>query len=111
MGTPAFAAFSLERLLSTGHTIAAVVTRADEPRGRGMELQASAVKKLALTHGLEVLSPASAKDPALAERLRALAPDLAVVVAYGRILPSSLIEIPRFGCINAHASLLPKLRG
>lgn len=111
MGTPAFAAFCLERLLSTRHSIAAVVTRADKPRGRGMELQPSAVKRVALERGLEVLSPASAKDPALAERFRAIAPDLAVVVAYGRILPVSLIEIPRLRCINAHASLLPKLRG
>jgi len=111
MGTPAFAAHCLERLLASPHWIAAVVTRPDKPRGRGMELQPSAVKTLALERGIEVLAPASAKDPALMERLHALAPDLVVVVAYGRILPPAVLGIPRLGCINAHASLLPKLRG
>ena len=111
MGTPPFAARSLERLLAGRHEIATVVTRPDKPRGRGMTVQASAVKQLAEKHGLPVLAPASAKDAALATRLREIAPDLAVVVAYGRILPRSVLEIPRLGCINAHASLLPRLRG
>lgn len=111
MGTPPFAARSLERLLATEHEIAAVVTRPDTARGRGMAVQASAVKQLAERHGLATLAPASAKDAAFAARLGEIAPDLAVVVAYGRILPRSILEIPRSGCINAHASLLPKLRG
>lgn len=111
MGTPPFAALCLERLLASRHSVAAVVTRQDKPRGRGMELQPSAVKQLALERGIEVLCPASAKESGLLERLRALAPDLVVVVAYGRILPPELLRVPQLGCINAHASLLPKLRG
>jgi methionyl-tRNA formyltransferase len=111
MGTPPFAAVCLERLLRGPHDVRAVVTRADRPRGRGQELQPSAVKALAVEHGLEVLQPRTAKDETFQARLRELAPDVAVVVAYGRILPSAVIEIPRLGCINAHASLLPRLRG
>lgn len=111
MGTPPFAAACLERLLLGTHDILAVVTRADRPSGRGQKLSVSPVKALAEDRGIEVLQPASAKDPEFAARLRELAPDLAVVVAYGRILPNEVIEIPRLGCINAHASLLPKLRG
>ncbi len=112
MGTPPYAAISLARLLDfDGCTIAAVVTRPDAPAGRGKKLQPSAVKTLALKHNLEVLEPRSAKDPAFAERLAKIAPDLGVVVAYGRILPNSVLEIPRHGCINAHGSILPALRG
>jgi methionyl-tRNA formyltransferase len=111
MGTPPFAAHCLARLLETRHPVAAVVTRQDKPRGRGMEVQPSAVRSLADARGLEVLAPASAKDAGFADALRALAPDLCVVVAYGRLLPMSVLEIPPLGCINAHASLLPALRG
>ena len=111
MGTPPFAAHCLERLLETRHEIAAVVTRADKPRGRGMELQPSPCKELALAHGIEVIAPATAKDPELERRLGVIAPDLAVVVAYGRLLPSAILDLPPLGCINAHASLLPRLRG
>jgi methionyl-tRNA formyltransferase len=111
MGTPPFAARCLERVLETRHELVAVVTRPDKAQGRGLELRPSAVKTLATAHDIEILAPASAKDPAFAERLRAIAPDLAVVVAYGRILPAAVLRVPRLGCINAHASLLPKLRG
>jgi methionyl-tRNA formyltransferase len=111
MGTPPFAAHCLERLLQSPHEIAAVVTRADKPRGRGMEMQPSACKELANTRGIEVVAPATAKDPDLARRLRELAPDLCVVVAYGRLLPATILEVAPLGCINAHASLLPRLRG
>jgi methionyl-tRNA formyltransferase len=111
MGTPPFAATCLERLLATRHIIAVVVTRPDKPRGRGMEAQPSAVKQLADARALEVLAPAGPKDPAFLARLRALDADLGVVVAYGRILPDAVLESPRLGCINAHASLLPALRG
>src|SRR6185503_13067587 len=111
MGTPPFAAQCLERLLDSSHEIAAVVTRADKPRGRGMEMQPSACKELATARGIEVIAPATAKDPDLARRLHELAPDLCVVVAYGRLLPATILELPPLGCINAHASLLPRLRG
>lgn len=111
MGTPAFAATCLTRLLQTEHSILCVVTRPDKPAGRGHKLQQSAVKDVACREGLEVLAPTKASDAAFAERLRELAPDLGVVVAYGRLLPRTIIDIPRLGCINAHASLLPKLRG
>jgi methionyl-tRNA formyltransferase len=111
MGTPPFAARCLQRLLEGPHEVAAVVTRADKPRGRGMDVQPSAVKQLADTRGIEIIAPVTAKDPSFASRLRAIAPDLAAVVAYGRLLPASVLEIPPLGCINAHASLLPLLRG
>ena len=111
MGTPPFAATSLARLLDSDHHVAAVVTRPDRPRGRGLALQSSDVKRLALEHSIEVLEPRSPKDRAFLERLCELAPDLVVVVAYGRILPPAVLATPRLGCINAHASLLPKLRG
>jgi len=111
MGTPPFAAVCLEALLGTRHTVEVVVTQPDRPAGRGRELRRSAVAELADRHGLEVLQPEHAGEPAFLESLTALAPDLAVVVAYGRILPARAIEIPVLGCINAHASLLPLLRG
>lgn len=111
MGTPVFARVCLEALLDTRHRIGAVVTQPDKPRGRGMKVSESAVKQLAVARGLHVLQPKSARDPAFIDAVRALAPDLCVVVAYGRLLPNDLIDVPRLGCINAHASLLPKLRG
>jgi methionyl-tRNA formyltransferase len=111
MGTPAFAVPALDRLATGRHSVVAVVTQPDRPTGRGQRLQAGAIKTLASRLGLEVLQPASAKDPGFAERLTDIAPDLAVVVAYGQILPRAILAIPRFGAINAHASLLPHLRG
>lgn len=111
MGTPEYAAVSLRRLLETSHRVLAVVTRADKARGRGQELRPSPVKELALSAGIEVLDPPSPRTPEFIARLREIEPDLGVVVAYGRILPPQVLEIPRYGCINAHGSLLPRLRG
>lgn len=111
MGTPEYAAVSLRRLLATRHRIVAVVTRPDKPRGRGQQLEPSPVKRVALEAGIEVLEPVYPREEPFLERLRALQADLGVVVAYGRILPRAALDAPRFGCINAHASLLPELRG
>lgn len=110
-GTPEFAAEHLKALLDTPHQIVAVYTQPDRPAGRGQKLMPSPVKQLALQHGLPVLQPPTLRDPAAQEELRALAPDLMVVVAYGLILPQAVLDIPRLGCINSHASLLPRWRG
>ncbi|WP_165667344.1 methionyl-tRNA formyltransferase [Metapseudomonas otitidis] len=110
-GTPEFAAEHLKALLDTPHQIVAVYTQPDRPAGRGQKLMPSPVKQLALQHGLPVLQPPTLRDPAAQEELRALAPDLMVVVAYGLILPQVVLDIPRLGCINSHASLLPRWRG
>ncbi len=97
--------------MSGPHEIVAAVTRPDKPSGRGKRMQTCAVKAMALERGIEVLDPSSPKDPAFAERLAELAPDLGVCVAYGRIIPMNVLELPRLGIINAHGSLLPRLRG
>ncbi|WP_236213887.1 methionyl-tRNA formyltransferase [Metapseudomonas otitidis] len=110
-GTPEFAAEHLKALLDTPHQIVAVYTQPDRPAGRGQKLMPSPVKQLALQHGLPVLQPPTLRDAAAQEELRALAPDLMVVVAYGLILPQVVLDIPRLGCINSHASLLPRWRG
>lgn len=110
-GTPEFAAEHLKALLDTPHQIVAVYTQPDRPAGRGQKLMPSPVKQLALQHGLPVLQPPTLRDSAAQEELRALAPDLMVVVAYGLILPQVVLDIPRLGCINSHASLLPRWRG
>lgn len=111
MGTPEYAAVSLRRLLASRHRVLAVVTRPDKPRGRGQQVEPGPVKRVAMDAGLEVLDPVSARDEGFLQRLRDLKADLGVVVAYGRILPRAALDAPRLGCINAHASLLPKLRG
>ena len=111
MGTPAFAAVCLAAVLETGHEVAAVYTKPDTPKNRGMKLIPSEVKTLALAHGLPVLQPATFKDDAVVEGLRALAPDLIVAVAYGKILPQRVLDIPPLGCVNIHGSILPALRG
>lgn len=112
MGTPPLAATVLEQLLTSPHWhIAAVVTQPDQPRGRDMKLQPPAVKELALRSNLPVLQPQRARDESFLQQIRALAPDLIVVAAYGQILPQSLLDVPRFGCLNVHTSLLPKYRG
>ena len=111
MGTPDFSATVLKRLLESDNEVLAVVTRADKPAGRGNELRPSAVKKLALENGLEVLQPEKLSDEGFITRMKELNADIAVVVAYGKILPESILNMPKFGCINAHASLLPKYRG
>jgi methionyl-tRNA formyltransferase len=110
MGTPDFAVPSLDALIAAGYPIAAVVTGVDKPRGRGQRLTPTPVKEAALRHALPVLQPTSMKDPAFAAQLRALAPDLAVVVAF-RILPRDVFTIPAKGTFNLHSSLLPKYRG
>lgn len=111
MGTPAFAVPTLRALLERGHEVAAVYTQPDRPAGRGQAMQESAVKQLARARGLTVAQPEKLRDPAVAERLRALDLDAIVVAAYGKILPRALLEIPRLGAINVHGSLLPKFRG
>lgn len=109
-GTPQFAAQALEALLAT-HTVAAVLTQPDRPAGRGMKLAASPVKQLAQAHGIPVWQPASLKDATIQAELRALDADVMVVAAYGLILPPAVLSIPRLGCLNIHASLLPRWRG
>ncbi len=111
MGTPPFAVRVLAELAAAGHEIAAVYTQPPARRGRGMELSLTPVAILAKQLGLEVRSPASMRDPAEVEAFRALDLDAAVVVAYGQILPREILEVPRLGCFNLHASLLPRWRG
>ncbi|CAH0173191.1 Methionyl-tRNA formyltransferase [Pseudomonas sp. Bi70] len=110
-GTPEFAAAHLKALLDTPHQIVAVYTQPDRPAGRGQKLMPSPVKQLAVENAIPVLQPPSLKDAAAQAELAALEPDLLVVVAYGLILPQAVLDIPRFGCINSHASLLPRWRG
>lgn len=110
-GTPEFAAEHLKALLDGPHELVAVYTQPDRPAGRGQKLMPSPVKQLALEHGLTVLQPPTLRDPAAQAELAALKPDLMVVVAYGLILPQVVLDIPRLGCINSHASLLPRWRG
>ncbi|OLU21003.1 methionyl-tRNA formyltransferase [Pseudomonas sp. PA1(2017)] len=110
-GTPEFAAAHLKALLGTDHQIVAVYTQPDRPAGRGQKLMPSPVKQLAVENFIPVLQPPSLKDAAAQAELAALQPDLLVVVAYGLILPQAVLDIPRFGCINSHASLLPRWRG
>lgn len=110
-GTPDFAAQHLQALLDAGREVIAVYTQPDRPAGRGQKLMPSPVKQLALAHGLPVYQPQTLRDPAAQAELAALQPDLMVVVAYGLILPQVVLDIPRLGCINSHASLLPRWRG
>lgn len=111
MGTPDFAEASLRALLDTKHTVSAVFTQPDKPRGRGMKESFSPVKELALENNIPVYQPLAFKDGAATETLRSLSPDLLVVVAYGRILPQTFLDVAKFGSINLHGSLLPKYRG
>lgn len=111
MGTPDFAVPSLQKLIDRGDEVAAVFTQPDKPKGRGHQLQAPPVKELALAHGIPVYQPNTLRDEAQQEWIRALAPEVIVVAAYGKLLPKAVLETPRFGCINVHGSLLPKYRG
>ena len=111
MGTPDIAATCLERLCAAGFAPVGVYTKPDMPKNRGMKLSMSEVKEAALAHGLPVFQPTTFKDDAVVEELRALAPDVIAVVAYGKILPQRVLDIPPLGCINIHASILPELRG
>ena len=110
-GTPDFSAAHLSALIAAGHTIDAVYTQPDRPSGRGKKLQPSPVKAVAMAAGLEIKQPVSLKTVEAQQELAAIAPDLLVVVAYGLILPQAVLELPKLGCINVHASLLPRWRG
>ena len=110
-GTPDFAVPALEAVVAAGHYVAAVLTQPDRPAGRGLAAVASRVKQAAARRGIPVLQPATLKSPAAQGELQALAPDALVVAAYGLILPQAVLDIPRLGAINIHASLLPRWRG
>jgi methionyl-tRNA formyltransferase len=110
-GTPEFAALALRALIAAGHDIALVLTQPDRPAGRGMKLQASPVKAVALKHGLPVSQPERLKDEAARRPIVEAAPEVMVVAAYGIILPQAVLDIARLGCVNIHASLLPRWRG
>ena len=111
MGTPEISATCLKALLDAGHNVVAVVSREDKPRGRGNTLTPTPTKALALERGIAVYTPSTLRDEAFAEILKETAPELIVVVAYGKILPRSVLDFPKYGCINLHVSLLPKYRG
>ena len=111
MGTPDIAATCLKRILDDGSDVVAVYTQPDRPKGRGMKMTFSPVKEVALAAEIPVYQPENFKEEETVQTLRDLKPDVVAVVAYGRILPQSVLDIPQFGCINIHASLLPKYRG
>ena len=111
MGTPDFAVESLKALSDSGHNISAVFTKQDMPRGRKMIMTPPEVKVLALERGLPVYQPATLRDTDIQNTLKELAPDVIVVVAYGKLLPKEVLDIPKYGCINVHGSILPKYRG
>lgn len=112
MGTPDFAKESLEAIYNAGHEILGVVTNVDKPKGRGMKMIASPVKEFALEHNLKIYQPEKVrKNTEFIEEIKKLNPDVICVVAYGKILPKEILEIPKLGCINVHGSLLPKYRG
>lgn len=111
MGTPDFAAASLKNLLDEGFDVVGVFTQPDKPKGRGMELAYSPVKELALANALPVFQPTKLRDGTALEAVKSLAPDILVVVAYGRILPDDILAVPKYGAVNVHGSLLPKYRG
>ncbi len=110
MGSPDFAVPCLDMLIRE-HNVVAVVTQPDRPKGRGKKMAATPVKDRALSGGIPVLQPISVKEPKVADQIRALAPDVIITAAYGQIIPPAILDIPRYGCINVHASLLPKYRG
>lgn len=111
MGTPDFAVPCLQSLIDAGHDVCAVFTQPDKPKGRGYTLTPPPVKELALRYQIEVCQPKTLRTEEAAETIRRFNPDAIVVVAYGKILPKEILDIPRLGCINVHASLLPKYRG
>ena len=111
MGTPDFAAASLKKLLDEGFEVVGVFTQPDKPKGRGMELQASPVKQIALAANIPVYQPEKMRDGTALRQIESLAPDILVVVAYGRILPDEILAVPKYGAVNVHGSLLPKYRG
>ena len=110
-GTPSFAVPTLEALANSRHSVVAVVSQPDRPKGRGHRVQLTPTKEVALARGIPVMQPERIRDAAFAETIKALRPDLGVVAAYGRIIPDALLNAPRLGMINVHASILPKYRG
>ena len=111
MGTPEFSVPTLESIIQAGHQVAAVITQPDKPKGRGKAMQFPAVKEAALKHSIQVYQPLKVKEPEFIEILKEIKPDVIVVVAFGQILPKEILDMPKYGCINVHASLLPKYRG
>lgn len=111
MGTPEFAVPCLAMLVKEGYDVCAVVSQPDRPKGRGQKLTPSPVKEAALSYGLQVLTPERIKDASFVDVMKGLNPEIIIVVAFGQFLPKVLLDVPKFGCINVHASLLPKYRG
>ncbi len=111
MGTPDFAVGALEAILQAGHQVAAVVTQPDKPKGRGKEIQVTPVKACAMAHGIPVFQPVKVKEKEAVETLRGYNADIFVVAAFGQLLSEEILSMPEYGCVNIHASLLPKYRG
>ena len=111
MGTPDFSVGALEAIIKAGHEVVLVVTQPDKPKGRGKAMQASPVKECALSHGIEVFQPTKIRESENVEYLRKFGADIFVVAAFGQILAKSILDMPKYGCVNIHASLLPKYRG
>lgn len=111
MGTPDFSVGALDALIEAGHDIVMVVTQPDKPKGRGKEIQISPVKACALKHDLPVYQPVRIREPEAVEYMKSIDADIYVVAAFGQILPQEVLDIPKYGCVNIHASLLPKYRG
>ena len=111
MGTPDFAVGTLEAILAAGHDVQLVVTQPDKPKGRGKSVQMSPVKECALKHGIEVYQPLKIREKDDIAYIRKYEPDIIIVAAFGQILPKEILELPKYGCVNVHASLLPKYRG
>ena len=111
MGTPDFAVETLEAILQAGHEVTGVVTQPDKPKGRGKSMQYPPVKETAMAHALPVYQPQRIREPECVEEIRKMEPDVIVVVAFGQILPKEILKLPKYGCVNVHASLLPKYRG
>ena len=111
MGTPDFAVDTLEAIVKAGHMVSAVITQPDKPKGRGKTMQFTPVKEKAIEYNLPVYQPTKVRDAEFVEIIKELNPDVIVVVAFGQLLPEPILNIPKYGCINVHASLLPKYRG
>lgn len=111
MGTPDFAVGTLEAIIKEGHEVAGVVTQPDKPKGRGKNMQFTPVKELAMARNIPVYQPIRVKEPEFIEELQKLNPEVIVVVAFGQILPKVILDMPQYGCVNVHASLLPRYRG
>ncbi len=111
MGTPDFAVNTLEAIIKAGHSVEAVITQPDKPQGRSGQLKFPPVKEKAVEYGIPVYQPVKIRQSDVADELKKINPDVIVVVAFGQILPKDILEFPRFGCVNVHASLLPKYRG